>query len=582
MWSSIPVMPCARSTLIIDPHNLEKLKRGGIVQVLLLLMAGTTVAPKEGRLEWFREAKFGMFIHWGVYSVLGRGEWVMYHEKIPIPEYEKLYVQFNPTQYDPDAWVSLAKEAGMRYICITTKHHDGFCMFDSDLTDYDAMSTPAKRDFIGDLVGACRRKNMPILFYYSLLDWHHPHYAPRPPWVEDPPGHQRKFEKYLEYMFGQIEELCKKYRPDGIWFDGGWEHAPVDWRAEKLLELIWRILPKAIVNDRTGLPGDYSTPEQYVPAGPLRVGRERRFWETCMTINNNWGYHAQDHQHKSVRQLIQTLVDIVSKGGNFLLNVGPMPTGQIQEEHVVRLQQMGAWLKENGEAIYGAEPSPFLTLPAPIGGCTVKGKTLFLHFFDYPTEPVTLWGLKTKVQNVAFLRRKGKIRYRQEGLTLTLSLPPVVPDPYSTVVRVDLESAPDVEALVPQNPDGSVHLKARLATVHGRIARYESGGGKDNIGFWTDQKDWVSWAFILRTPGDFVVEVTFACDTGSGGGRYSLSVGRQVLEATVEETGSWTNFVTKQIGTLSLKAGRHRLSVRPLVIPAVALMNLKEVRLIPK
>ncbi|MCS7223285.1 MAG: alpha-L-fucosidase [Armatimonadetes bacterium] len=547
----------------------------------LILLAGTTVGESADRLAWFREAKFGMFIHWGVYSLLGRGEWVMYNEKIPISEYEKLYPRFNPTQYNPDEWVSLAKEAGMRYICVTTKHHDGFCMFDSALTDYDGMSTPAKRDFIGDLVKACRKQKMPILFYYSLLDWHHPHYVPRPAWVEDPEGHQRDFNKYLDYMFGQIEELCKKYRPDGIWFDGGWEHPPQDWRAEELLKRIWTLLPKAIINDRAGLPADYSTPEQYVPAGPLRIGSERRLWETCMTINNNWGYHAGDHNHKSVRQLVQTLVDIVSKGGNFLLNVGPMPNGLIQKEHTVRLRQIGAWLRENGEAIYGTEPSPFLSLPPPIGGCTVKGKNLYLHLFDYPTEPVEIRGLKTKVTRVSFLRRKGEIAYHQDGLKLTLTLPPIVPDPYNTIVRVELESAPVVETVLPQNPDGTVELKARFATVHGKVARYEYGHGKDNIGYWTDPKDWVSWEFILDKGGDFKVEVTFACDKGTGGSRYLVSVGRQSLEATVEETGSWTQFVRKEIGTVTLRAGRHRLSVRPISIRNIALMNLQEVRLVP-
>ncbi len=547
---------------------------------LMGFLMGTEIArgAPNDRLAWWKEARFGMFIHWGVYSIPGRGEWVMFNEKIPIPEYEKLYPQFNPTKYNPDEWVRLAKEAGMRYIVVTTKHHDGFCMFDSALTDYDCMSTPAKRDFIGDLVTACRRQGMRIMFYYSLLDWHHPHYVPRPAWVEDPPGHQRDFNKYLEYMFGQIRELCEKYKPDGIWFDGGWEHPPQDWRAEELLKMIWRILPNAVINDRTGLPADFSTPEQYVP----ERGMGQRLWETCMTINNSWGYNRYDHGHKSVRQLIQTLVDVASKGGNFLLNVGPMPTGEIQPEFVVRLKQMGAWLKEFGEAIYGTEGSPFPQHRPPINGCTVKGNRLFLHLFEYPTDKVELRGLKTKVKKAYLMRDKTPVGFKQKDISLILDCPPVIPDPYDTIVVLELEGKPEVDWAVSQSETGEVNLPAKLAQVHGATARYESGDGKDNIGYWTDVNDWVSWDFILEKGGEFDVEITYACERGSGGSEFLVQVADQTLQGKVEETGSWTQFVTKMLGAVSLKRGRYTLAVRPVTKPGGAVMNLQRIRLIPK
>lgn len=547
---------------------------------LMGFLMGTEIArgAPNDRLAWWKEARFGMFIHWGVYSIPGRGEWVMFNEKIPIPEYEKLYPQFNPTKYNPDEWVRLAKEAGMRYIVVTTKHHDGFCMFDSALTDYDCMSTPAKRDFIGDLVAACRRQGMRIMFYYSLLDWHHPHYVPRPAWVEDPPGHQRDFNKYLEYMFGQIRELCEKYKPDGIWFDGGWEHPPQDWRAEELLKMIWQILPNAVINDRTGLPADFSTPEQYVPAG--RMGQ--RLWETCMTINNSWGYNRYDLNYKSVRQLIQILVDVASKGGNFLLNVGPMPTGEIQPEFVVRLKQMGAWLREFGEAIYGTEGSPFPQHQPPVGGCTVKGNRLFVHLFEYPTDKVELRGLKTKVKKAYLMRDKTPVGFKQKDLSLILDCPPVIPDPYDTIVVLELEGKPEVDWAIYQSENGEVDLPAKLAQVHGRTARYESGDGKDNIGYWTDANDWVSWDFILDKGGEFDVEITYACEKGSGGSEFLVQVADQTLQGKVEETGSWTQFVTKMLGTVSLKRGRYTLAVRPVTKPGGAVMNLQRIRLIPK
>ncbi|MGC9004719.1 MAG: alpha-L-fucosidase [bacterium] len=544
--------------------------------VFLLASAISSPLPPADRLAWWKEAKFGMFIHWGVYSILGRGEWVMFNEKIPIPEYEKLYPQFNPTKYNPEEWVKLAKEAGMRYIVITSKHHDGFCMFDSALTDYDCMSTPAKRDFIGDLVKACRKEGMKIMFYYSLLDWHHPHYVPKPAWVEDPPGHERDFNKYLDYMFGQVRELCEKYKPDGIWFDGGWEHPPQDWRAEELLKMIWQILPNAIINDRTGLPADFSTPEQYVPAG----GMGQRLWETCMTINNSWGYNAHDNAHKSVRQLIQTLVDIVSKGGNFLLNVGPMPTGEIQPEFVVRLKQMGAWLKQYGDAIYGTEGSPFHQLNPPIGGCTVKGKRLFLHLFEYPTAPLEIWGLKTKVEKAYIMKDKTPVSFKQKDLRLVLDCPAIIPDPYDTIVVLELAGKPEVDTAVRQAENGEVELPARLAQIHGQTARYESGGGHDNIGFWTDVNDWVSWDFVLEKGGEFEVELDYACDKGTGGSEFVVEIDGESLKGKVEETGSWTEFVKMNLGKVHLKPGRYTLAVRPLTKPGGAVMNLRSVKLV--
>lgn len=546
----------------------------------LVVWPGAVLAPGGGenaRTAWFEQARFGMFIHWGIYSVLGRGEWVMHQEKIPVAEYEKLGFQFNPTEYNPREWAALAREAGMKYITVTTKHHDGFCMFASELTDYDCLSTPAKRDFIGELVEACRAEGLRIMFYYSLLDWHHPHYVPKPKWVEDPPGHQRDFSRYLDYMFGQIRELCLKYKPDGIWFDGGWEHSAEEWRSEELMRMIRELLPNAIVNNRSRLPGDFDTPEQRIPAAPVRRGQERRLWETCMTINNHWGYAAADHNHKSVRQLIHNLVDIVSKGGNYLLNVGPMPNGKIQPEFVVRLRQMGAWLKVNGESIYGTQPSPFRTLPG--GGCTVKGNRLYLHVFDWLTEPLVLEGLQNRVKAAYLLRDRTPIEVRQEGTRLTILPAALVPDPYDTVIAVEVEGTPKVDLAIRPAADGSIDLPARFAEVHGQTARYEFGPERDNIGFWTDPSDWVSWDFLVTQAGTYRVEITYACGPGQEGSEYALVVGEQQLTGKVKNTGGWGKFVTETLGELTLAEGRYTLAVKPLTKPHGAVMNLQGVRL---
>lgn len=547
-----------------------------------LLSNGASSTNEGDRTAWFREAKFGMFIHWGIYSVLGRGEWVMYHERIAVEEYEKLVRRFNPVNYNPYEWVALAKEAGMKYIIITSKHHDGFCMFSSVFTNYDCMSTPARRDFIRELVEACHKAGMRIGFYYSLLDWHHPHYAPRPKWVIDPPWHTRNFNYYLEYMFAQIRELCTRYgKIDCIWFDGGWHHSADEWRSEELIKMIRKLQPRALVNNRARLPGDFDTPEQRVPpAPPRRIGGKWRLWETCMTINRSWGYNARDQNYKSVRQLIQTLVDIVSKGGNFLLNVGPKPDGTIQREFVVRLRQMGAWLRKNGEAIYGAQPSPFRK--TPFGRCTMKGNKLYLHVFDWITEPLVLSGLKNRVVRAYLLRDGTPVPVRQEGDEVTIEPIAIVPDPYDTIIVLELIGEPQVETAIQQASDGSITLHARDAEVHGTNARYEFGDGKDNIGYWTNPEDYVTWEFIVREPATFSVEITYACDKGVGGSEYLVKVGKQTLSGVVKDTGSWTKFVTEKLGTLMLDKGRYTLTVRPIRMPHFAVMNLKQVILKPK
>lgn len=538
--------------------------------------------PEEGgdeRLRWFREAKFGMFIHWGIYSILGRGEWVMYNEKIQVNEYEKLVEQFNPTNYNPREWVALARDAGMRYITVTTKHHDGFCMFDSDLTDYDCMSTPAKRDFIGELVEACREAGLRILFYYSLLDWHHPDYLPRRPWETSVrPATGANFGGYVEYMFGQIKELCTKYgKIDGIWFDGGWEHGPDEWGSERLIGMIRELQPEAIVNDRAGIPGDFETPEQYVPEVPPQEGR--RAWETCMTINDNWGYHAEDQNYKPVSKLIRTLVDIVSKGGNLLLNVGPRPDGTIQPEFVSRLRAMGVWLKENGEAIYGTEPSPFRR--TPWGGCTVKENNVYLHLFEYPADPLIIDGLKNKVLKAYLLKDGTPVSFRQDGISVILELPPTIPDPYDTVVVLEVEGKPEAENVLRQGRDGSIELQARDAELHGSLIRYESGHGRDNIGFWTTTDDYVTWDLIVEKGGTFFVHITYSCDRGAGGSEYLLEIGGSRIRGVVRETGGWDKFGSERVGRMNLVPGRHRVLFKALSKPGYAVMNLRKIELVP-
>ncbi|MFQ6096335.1 MAG: alpha-L-fucosidase [Armatimonadota bacterium] len=525
-----------------------------------LSVSSATADSDRDRTQWWREAKFGMFVHWGVYALLGRGEWVMYREKIPIPVYEKLQPQFRPLRFDENEWVELAQSAGMRYITFTSKHHDGFCMFDSKLTHYSSMYAPCRKDFVRLLTRACHQRGMKIQYYYSLLDWHHPDYKTNLP-------------RYVEYAHGQVRELCTNYgKIDGIWFDGGWEHSAEEWKSRKLHHMIRQLQPHALINNRARYDGDYTTPEQKVPGAPMD-----QLWETCMTINNSWGHNARDRNFKSARQLVQTLVDVVSKGGNFLLNVGPLPDGRIPEEQAYRLRQVGAWMQRNGESIYGTTGSPFRE--TPWGRCTAKGDRLYIHLFEWPTEPVRISRLLTRAERAWLLDGGQEVLVRNEPAQVVLKMPPVAPDPYDTVVVVQLAGPPTVDYAIRPETDGSVLLRAVEAQVHGDSARYESK--YDNIGFWTNRSDWVSWEFVTDEPGHYTVEITYACERGVGGSEYTVSVGEDSVKGKVRETGTWGDMKTQRLGRMKLPPGRHTLAVKPLSMPGYAVMNLRQIRLVP-
>ncbi|MGQ9697572.1 MAG: alpha-L-fucosidase, partial [Armatimonadota bacterium] len=382
------------------------LARIALATAVLLSILGPTLGQTaretkeqfEARTKWWREAKFGMFIHWGIYAVPadcttrdGRksiAEWYLSNKQMQVKDYEKFAAQFNPVKFDAKKWVATAKQAGMKYIVITSKHHDGFCMFDSKLTDYCiTKATPFKRDPMRELAQECRRQGLRLCFYYSIMDWHHPDYLPRRPWEQNVrPATGADLNRYIEYMKGQLRELLTNYGPIGvIWFDGGWEHNAQELRSEEVNRMIRSIQPSIIINDRNHLPEDHATPEQTIPAGALPGGR---LWETCMTINDTWGYAKNDTNWKPAEDLIRKLCDIASKGGNFLLNVGPTAEGEFPPEIMERLAAIGRWMKVNGESIYGTTQSPFRRLSFD-GRCTVKGNNLYLHVFRWPEEGLT-------------------------------------------------------------------------------------------------------------------------------------------------------------------------------------------------
>jgi alpha-L-fucosidase len=551
------------------------MRKAGWVLAALMVMTlvpacaqQTTGAPAED-LRWFKESRFGMFIHWGIYSILGRGEWVMFQEKIPVETYEKMQAEFDPTLFDAEKVVALAKAAGQKYITITSKHHDGFCMFDSKLTTYSSMHSPAHRDFIGELTKACQKNGVGIFYYYSLLDWHHPDY-------------KGNFPKYLDYAFGQVRELCTNYgKINGIWFDGGWEHSAADWKAEELIGMIRKLQPHALVNDRANWDGDFGTPEQTIPGG--RVGPGQRLFECCFTVNNNWGYNAGDLGFKSPQRIVQMVSDIVGRGGNLLLNIGPKPTGEVDDRQAWRLRNVGEWMKANGESIYGCDGGPFTV--TPWGACTSKGNRLYLHFWEWPgAGEYVVKGLKTKVKSAYVLKGKVPVKARPVETGMALMLPEIAPDLLDTVVVVDLAGPAEVEYAVEAAADGTLTLAADLAEVHGNRLQVESkpdpdGSQHPNLGFWVEAGDWASWRMRTERAGKYQVSLSTACQ--AGGSEIEIALGAEKLAFTVPTTKDWADFKVVDVGTVELPKGALDASVRCKEMKNGAVMNLRWIRLKP-
>jgi alpha-L-fucosidase len=536
-------------------------------------------AERDARMRWWREAKFGLFIHWGVYAVpagvwkgqpvRGIGEWIMRRATIPVGEYRPLARAFNPVKYDPDAWAELAREAGMRYMVITSKHHDGFALYDSAVTDWDiADATPYGKDLLAPLARAARQQGLKFGLYYSQAqDWTHPGgaksgYGDGQGWDE---AHKGRFDDYLgRIAVPQVREILTRYRPDILWWDT--PALMTRERADRLRPLV-SLRPGIITNNRLGggYRGDTDTPEQEIPA----TGIPGRDWEVCMTMNDTWGYKKDDQNWKSTQALVRMLVDIVSKGGNFLLNVGPTADGEIPPPSIERLKEVGRWMKVNGEAIYGTTASPFARLPW--GRCTTKARgdrtTLYLHVFEWPADGrLALPGLRNRVTSARLLA--GGPRLRAEGTSdgVTLSLPAAAPDAIASVVRVEVAGKPDVAVSLPgQAADGTLVLTAEQAEIKGSRrppARVETIDGTPNIGYWTDSRAWIGWRCRIDRPGTFDVVADLAAP--EAGARLRVAAGNQSLEVEAPATGDYRTFRSVVLGRLTLaQAGEYTVTLRP-------------------
>lgn len=429
---------------------LRKLFIPFLLIVVLSANAQTTYTPAPENLEareWFQDAKFGLFVHWGVYSLLGDGEWVMHQQKIDKKTYEKLPDFFNPINFDPKEWVAMAKAAGMKYITITSKHHDGFAMFDSKLTDWDIVDrTPYKKDVLKMLADECRKEGIKLFFYHSHLDWYQDNYYPlgRTGQASGRPD-KGDWYKYLDFMDGQLTELLTNYGDiGGIWFDGFWDKKDADWRLEKTYKLIHSLQPATLISNnhhQAIIPGeDFQAFEKDLPghnttgfSGESEIGNLPL--ETCETMNHSWGFNLQDKNYKSTKDLIQYLVKAAGYNSNFLLNVGPMPDGKIQPEFIQTLKEMGAWTDKYGETIYGTRGGP--VAPKTWGVTTQKDNKIYVHVLNAEDNNLLIPDFGKKIKSISVFDTAAKLKYKQDSFGITISLPSDM-DEIDTIIVIEI------------------------------------------------------------------------------------------------------------------------------------------------
>ena len=381
-------------------------------------------------MQWWRDARFGMFIHWGLYSVIGRHEWAMEDEAIPVKEYELLARQFKPKPNAARDWAKLAKQAGQKYMVMTTKHHEGFCNFDTKLTNYCAPKQGPGRDLVAEFVEAAHAEGLTPGFYYSLMDWHHPDGARC---ATDEAARRR----FVDYIHGHVRELMTNYGKIGVlWYDVSWPLNVQGWESEKMNKMVFDLQPDIIVNNRNALPGDFATPEQRIVA---EAGG--RAWESCMTLNDSWGYQATDDNWKSPRTVVRNLVTCARDGGNYLLNIGPRGDGSIPDATVPILQAVGKWMDGNGASIYKAEPCQVKRSDHAL--FTRTGNTLYAHVHFWAGEEFVISGLKTKVLSAKMLRTGAPVKFIQEDLRFRfVGLPKNAPDSPVTTLVAECEGEP--------------------------------------------------------------------------------------------------------------------------------------------
>jgi len=541
---------------------------------------------------WWREARFGLFIHWGVYTVpagvyrgravAGASEWLMHSARISVADYKNYAAGFTPSDFDAEAWITSAKDAGMGYVVITAKHHDGFALFDTAVNDWHAP-----RDLLRPLAEACRRHDLPLGFYYSQAqDWINRGAVFGEKWD---PAQDGDFDGYLErVVIPQLTELLTRYGPEipaVLWWDTPAEMNPA--RAARVDAAVQMIRPGIFQNDRLGLAsggGHFDTPEQRIPAT-----RPARPWETCMTTNESWGFNLHDQAWKSPATLIRQLCEVVSQGGNYLLNVGPRADGVIPGPALAALAEIGAWMRVNGVAIRGASAGPF-PHRLPWGFATSCCETIHLLIENWPADGLLLVPLLDLPVSARLLTDPGTLLASSPANDgFLLHLPPTAPDPAVSVVALHYAIPPRLGAVptrprppvVPQPADGLIVLRAGDAEIIGEHLALTTGPDPQ-LGCWTSLDSHPLWRMRLHRPGAYRVELDYAVPAHRQGTLSEVDLGGQRLPLVVAGTGGWGEYVRVEVGVVTIAAhDEFPVRVLPVSIPVGAVMNLRAVRLTP-
>jgi alpha-L-fucosidase len=569
----------------------------------LLRSQSTSASPEikeqfDARMAWWRQARFGMFIHWDMSSIAGTeiswsrkgsrpldGDRAGYVED---PVYDNLYHKFDPEKFNARQWVQIAKDAGMKYIVFTSKHHGGFAMWDTKMSDYSIMHTPFHRDVVKELADACHEAGMRFGIYYSPRDWHQPDYGI---------GDNRK---YVDYMNGQVRELLSNYgKIDIIWWDsyGGGDLLKF-WHEDETFDLVKKLQPEIVMNNRlTVLSGYDMQPEPYrgdfdTPEQRLGAFQNYRPWESCITISaaQTWSYRPNDSA-KSLMECIHNLANCASGEGNLLLDVGPSPEGEIPAPQVERLTQIGAWMKKYGQSIYGTRGGPFSNTGS-WGGSTYRGNTIYLHVFKWNGDSIQLPSLNSKVVKIVNLTDPQTVPVLKQDVGFwNLTLPADKQDPIDTIITLELSGAAEAEMkdgwplpnVSAQADTGSLTLLPENAVIHGTAARIQNSHGISSIGYWTTAKDHVEWRAAINKPGIFIVKLSCACSADAANSPYSLTVGNQTLESKVPSSGSWDKYQEFIVGQVSIpKAGSVAVTLQPTGLIKDGIMNLEKLELDPK